>query len=194
MHQVRQSHTWSQILCQILWPTQRKFHWDREWHWNRLAGLNRSCMPRPRWCASLPMPASWQPSMTVMTWTTAPPKTTWPTRRRPVNWHWDTFGLRFWCMTKSTDTDRQQPGSDRGRSHSTCAQCCWKRRQQHQWASSRMEGRQAAELDPAAKKCTYNYGKCSYGPRCNFEHVCLLCLQAHPQSDHCQQQATTKQE
>ena len=34
-----------------------------------------------------------------------------------------------------------------------------------------MEGRQAAELDPAAKKCTYNYGKCSYGPRCNFEHV-----------------------
>ena len=21
----------------------------------------------------------------------------------------------------------------------------------------------------------YNHGKCSYGPRCNFEHVCLLC-------------------
>ena len=40
----------------------------------------------------------------------------------------------------------------------------------------------------------YNHGKCSYGPRCNFEHMCLLCLQAHPQSDHRQQQATTKQE
>ena len=29
---------------------------------------------------SLPMPASWQPSTTVTTWATAPPKTTWPTR------------------------------------------------------------------------------------------------------------------
>ena len=41
-----------------------------------------------------------------------------------VNWHRDTPGLRFWRMTKSTDADRQQPGSDGDRTHSTCAQCC----------------------------------------------------------------------
>ena len=77
----------------------------------------------PRRCGSLPMPASWQPSTTLTTWTTAPPKTTWPTRLRSVNWHRDTPGLRFWRMTKSADADRQQPGSDGGRTHSTCAQC-----------------------------------------------------------------------
>ena len=30
----------------------------------------------------------------------------------------------------------------------------------------------------------YNRGRCSYGPRCNFEHVCLLCAKGHAQVDH----------
>ena len=55
------------------------------------------------------MPPSWQPSTTVTTWTTVPPKTTWPTQRRPVNWHRDTPGLRFWRMTKSTDAATEVP-------------------------------------------------------------------------------------
>ncbi len=57
-------------------------------------------------------------------------------------------------------------------------------------------GQTGRRVGPGGKEVCiqYNHGKCSYGPRCNFEHVCLLCLQAHPQSDHRQQQATAKQE
>ena len=143
------------------------------------------------------MPASWQPSTTAATWTTAPPKTTWPTLRWSVSWHRDTPGLRLWRMTKSTDADRQQPGSDWDRTHSTCAQCCWRRRRRHQRASSRVEGRQTAESDPAAKKGAYNTTMESVlADRGVTSNTCVsvLCLQAHPQSDHRQQQATAKQE
>ena len=57
-------------------------------------------------------------------------------------------------------------------------------------------GQTGRRVGPGGKEVCiqYNHGKCSYGPRCNFEHVCLLCLQAHPQLDHRQQQATAKQE
>ena len=151
---VGQLGTWSQFCVGYCDQHRGNLTGTRSYNW--IMGLSRSCMPCPRRCGSLPMPASSQPSTTVATWTTGTPKTTWPTRRRSVNWHRDTPGLRFWRMTKSTDADRQQPGSDGGRILSTGAQCCWRRRRRHQRASSREEGGQAAESDPAAKKCAYN--------------------------------------
>ena len=43
-------------------------------------------------------------------------------------------------------------------------------------------GQTGRRVGPGGKKVCiqYNHGKCSYGPRCNFEHVGLL---AHPHSD-----------
>ena len=58
-------------------------------------------------------------------------------------------------------------------------------------------GQTGRRVGPGGKEVCiqYNHGynTTKYGSRC-FEHVCLLCLQAHPQSDHRQQQATAKQE
>ena len=47
-------------------------------------------------------------------------------------------------------------------------------------------GQAGRRVGPSGKEVyvQFNHEKCSYGPRCNFEHVCLLCLQAHPHSDH----------
>ena len=61
---------------------------------------------------------------------------------------------------------------------------------------SQRGGQTGRRVGPGGKEVCiqYNHGKCSYGPRCNFEHVCLLCLQVHPQSDHRQPQATAKEE
>ena len=141
------------------------------------------------------MPASWQPSTTAATWTTAPPKTTWPTLRRSVNWHRDTPGLRFWRMTEY----RRRQAAARFRWGSDSQHLCTvllKEKAATPTGIKQRGGQTGRRVGPGGKEVCiqYNHGKCSYGPRCNFEHVCLLCLQAHPQSDHRQQQATAKQE
>ena len=43
-------------------------------------------------------------------------------------------------------------------------------------------GQTGRRVGPGGKEgcIQYNHGKCSYGPRCNFQHVCLLCLQPTP--------------
>ena len=49
-------------------------------------------------------------------------------------------------------------------------------RYQAAWRAGRAPSRTRGQ-----KKCVqFNHGKCSYRPCCNLEHVCLLCLQAHP--------------
>ena len=47
-------------------------------------------------------------------------------------------------------------------------------------------GAAARRLGPGGREIClqFNSGKCSYGAKCNFEHVCSVCLQNHPQSDH----------
>ena len=40
----------------------------------------------------------------------------------------------------------------------------------------------------------HNTGKCSYGGKCNFEYVCTVCLQAHPQCDLRMLQTPAKQD
>jgi hypothetical protein len=40
----------------------------------------------------------------------------------------------------------------------------------------------------------FNKGRCSYGPKCNFEHVCLLCDKPHSQLDHHSPAESSKQD
>ena len=42
------------------------------------------------------------------------------------------------------------------------------------------------KIGPGGKEIClqYNAGKCQYGAKCNFEHVCVVCYRSHPQVDH----------